>query len=298
MRTHSMRVLLLGVLLPTTALAVTCPGEERIAATSSPVEVQVQEQDAEADSAARPKWKTALRHVGGDARYLLTFPARVTRRGVRRTSMFGAGLAGLILLDQDIYLANRKKDRLESIRKVEQLGGFYETHLSLLALYGSGRLAHHEPTIETSKALMESLLFTDLFVSAGKKVFGRDQPDQGRAGDWFQSEDTGRFPSGHAARVFTLATVLAERHGKVAAWISYPLATLVGLSLVDSDKHAASDVFAGAGLGYVVGRAVVRRRQQRFSRRVRLEPVVLHQDGGVGVMVRIVIPQTSARRGR
>ncbi len=83
----------------------------------------------------------------------------------------------------------------------------------------------------------------------------------------------------------------------MAAWISYPLATLVGLSLIDSEDHWASDVFAGAALGYVVGRAVVRRRQERAGRRVRLEPV-MQQDGGMGMMVRITIPQKSARRGR
>ena len=183
----------------------------------------------------------------------------------------------MILLDQEIYDGNRGEERLEGIADIEDLGGFFQTHLAVLATYGSGRLAHHEPTIETSKAMMEALLFTDLFVGVGKAAFGRDGPDDARASDWFSYEDSGRFPSGHTARAFTLATVLAERHGKVAAWISYPLATLVGLSLIDSEDHWASDAFAGAALGYVVGRAVVRRREERAVRRVRFEPVVLSQ---------------------
>ncbi len=295
MRGHSMLALLLGLLLPTAALAVTCPGEQQQEEASPPVDAQ-EENDASAASAARPKWKTGLRNVGDDARYLVTFPTRITRRGILMTSAFGAGLAGLILLDQEIYDGNRGKERLEGINDLEELGGFYLTHLAVLATYGSGRLAHHEPTIETSKAMLEALLFTDLVVGVGKAALGRDGPDDARASDWFSYEDSGRFPSGHTARAFTLATVLSERHGKVAAWISYPLATLVGLSLIDSEDHWASDTFAGAALGYVVGRAVVRRREERSGRRVRLEPVVLHQDGGLGMMVRITIPKKSARR--
>lgn len=288
--------LLLALLLPTAAPAVMCPGEEQQEET--PAGGSDKEKDSTAASAARSKWKTGLRNVGADARYMVTFPTRITRRGVIMTSAFGAGLAGLLLLDQEIFDGNRGEERLESIKEIEDLGGFYQTHLAVLATYGGGRLAHHEPTIETSKAMLEALLFTDVVVGVGKAAFGRDGPENGRASDWFSFEDSGRFPSGHTARAFTLATVLSERHGKVAAWISYPLATLVALSLIDSEDHWASDTFAGAALGHVVGRAVVRRRQERSGRRVRLEPVILQRDGGMGMMVRITIPQRSARRGQ
>jgi len=292
-----MLALLLMLLLSTAVSAMTSPGEEQQEETSPPVDAP-EESDAGDTSAASPKWKAALRNVSDDARYLVTFPARITRRGVLMTSAFGAGLAGLILLDQEIYDGNHGEERLDAIDEIESLGGFFQTHLAVLATYAGGRLAHHEPTIETGRAMMEALLFTDLIAGVGKAAFGRDGPDDARASDWFSFDDSGRFPSGHTARAFTLATVLAERHGKVAAWISYPLATLVGLSLIDSEDHWASDSFAGAALGYVVGRAVVRRRGERAARRVRLEPVVLNQDGGVGMMVRITIPKRSARRRR
>jgi len=292
-----MLALLLMLLLSTAVSAMTSPGEEQQEETSPPVDAP-EESDAGDTSAASPKWKAALRNVSDDARYLVTFPARITRRGVLMTSAFGAGLAGLILLDQEIYDGNHGEERLDAIDEIESLGGFFQTHLAVLATYAGGRLAHHEPTIETGRAMMEALLFTDLIAGVGKAAFGRDGPDDARASDWFSFDDSGRFPSGHTARAFTLATVLAERHGKVAAWISYPLATLVGLSLIDSEDHWASDSFAGAALGYVVGRAVVRRREQRTGRRVHLEPVVLYQDGGLGMMVRITIPKKSARRRR
>jgi len=294
MRVHFILTLLLILLLATVASAVTCPGEEQPAEGSPRVDVQGQA--AGTAVSTKPKWKKSVRNVGSDARYLLTFPTRITRRGIIVTSAVGAGLVGAILLDQEIYDANRKKRRLESIYKIKELGGFYQTHVGALVLYGSGRLAHHGPTVETSKAMMEALLFTDVFVGVGKAVFRRDGPDQGGVGEWFDSGGSGRFPSGHAARAFTLAAVLSERHGKVARWLSYPLATLVGLALIDSDDHATSDVVAGAALGAVVGRAVVRRRQERSARRVRFEPMVLQQDGGMGMMVRITIPQKAARR--
>jgi membrane-associated phospholipid phosphatase len=290
-------VLLLVLLSSGGVRAAVCPGEEEPPPPKGA--------DATPSAAAGPEsqWKTSARNVGKDATYLLTFPKRVTRRGVIMSSVFTAGLATFILLDQEIQDEIRGDNRMDSINDVEELGGFFQTHLAVAATYGIGKWAGHEPTAETGRAMLEALLFTDVFVGVGKAAFGRDGPDDrdARASDWFSYEDSGRFPSGHTSRAFTLATVLAERHGKVAAWIAYPLATLVGLSLLDSEDHWASDVFAGAGLGYVVGRAVVRRREQRRDerqQRVRLEPVVLQGGDGIGMMVRIPIPQRSARRVR
>ena len=91
-----MLALLLVLLLPTAVSAVTSTGEEQQEEASPPVDAP-EENDAGTASAARPKWKTGLRNVSDDARYLVTFPTRITRRGVLLTSAFGAGLVGLIM---------------------------------------------------------------------------------------------------------------------------------------------------------------------------------------------------------
>ena len=59
---------------------------------------------------------------------------------------------------------------------------------------------------------------------------------------------------------FAAATVFAREY-KDHLWVpilSYSAATLIGLSRITENAHWASDVFAGAALGYVTGLQVVR----------------------------------------
>ena len=156
------------------------------------------------------------------------------------------------------------------------------------ATWGIGKLIRHENTAETGRALIESLLFTELLGTAAKGLFGREGPDGGEALDFF--ENGSAFPSGHTWRAFVVATVLAERHGKVAAWIGYPIATLVGLARIEQNVHWASDVLAGAALGHVIARAVVRRREGRAAARhgrVRFSPMLDTERSTYGVMLTI-----------
>ena len=68
------------------------------------------------------------------------------------------------------------------------------------------------------------------------------------------------FPSGHTTVIFAAATVYAEEYRNIpwVPYVSYGVATLVGLSRITENKHWISDVFAGAALGYVTGLQVVR----------------------------------------
>jgi membrane-associated phospholipid phosphatase len=57
------------------------------------------------------------------------------------------------------------------------------------------------------------------------------------------------FPSGHASTAFQSAAFLHRRYGMRTAWPAYALATFVGWSRIDADKHDSSDVLAGAAIG-------------------------------------------------
>ena len=68
------------------------------------------------------------------------------------------------------------------------------------------------------------------------------------------------FPSGHTTAAFAAATVFAQEY-RDRLWVSilsYSAASLIGLSRITENAHWASDVFAGAALGYVTGLQVVR----------------------------------------
>ena len=83
--------------------------------------------------------------------------------------------------------------------------------------------------------------------------FDQDLADR-KPGSSFDS-----FASGHTATAFSIATVFALQYKDIKAVpiISYTAATLVGISRLTEHAHWASDVFAGALLGYVCGKQVV-----------------------------------------
>lgn len=81
--------------------------------------------------------------------------------------------------------------------------------------------------------------FNDTFFSGGKSPFKGSS-----------------FPSGHAAGVFSVATVVATRYRnhRWVPWASYAFATAVSFSRVTTLAHFPSDVFLGAALGYTITR--------------------------------------------
>ena len=83
------------------------------------------------------------------------------------------------------------------------------------------------------------------------KVLVRRRRPQERSG--FYSRDTSdrySFPSGHAARVASIAVVVGA-HSPLAAAILYPWAVLVALCRVALGLHYLGDVVVGLGIGFV-----------------------------------------------
>ena len=88
--------------------------------------------------------------------------------------------------------------------------------------------------------------FNDTFFAGGKSPFKGSS-----------------FPSGHAAGVFSVATVVATRYRshRWVPWAVYGFATVVSFSRVTTSAHFPSDVFLGAALGYTITRYEVLRPQ-------------------------------------
>jgi membrane-associated phospholipid phosphatase len=82
--------------------------------------------------------------------------------------------------------------------------------------------------------------FSDTFFKSKVSVFGKGSS----------------FPSGHAAGIFSIATVVAERyrHYRWVPWVAYGLAAAISFSRVPDFAHFPSDVFMGAALGYTITR--------------------------------------------
>ena len=120
----------------------------------------------------------------------------------------------------------------------------------------------------TAATAFEAYLWTFVITSAAKAAFGRERPSGDADAHGFFEGDT-IFPSGHTSRSFAIAAVLADRHGRVAAWIAYPTAALIGLATVQQDTHWASDILAGAGLGLAIGKGIASRRHPAEVRQAR-----------------------------
>ena len=133
---------------------------------------------------------------------------------------------------------------------------------TMALLYGSGFI----PGLENNKSVAltagKAFLITALFAGVVKAGFGRHRPFQTNPANAFQWEGPNldhyySFVSGHSSTVWALATVLADSYEK--PWVSvtsYSLAALVSMSRIHDNKHWATDVFAGAALGWSIGRFV------------------------------------------
>jgi membrane-associated phospholipid phosphatase len=249
------------------------------------------------DGGKKKPLSRALSVLGEDGWYLVAFPKRKTPKGVATASAILGGVGLLIVFDDEIrqWAQENRTDTTDQWEsRIEPLGRGDVTFFGSAATYAFGALAHRPKVSETGRTLLEALLFNEAFVKLGKGIFGREAPgDDARASNFF-TDFPGVFPSGHTARAFTVAAVLAEQYGHTAAWLGYPLASLVGLARIESDAHWASDVLAGAALGYGVGKAIAWQRAKRAQRRpgspeALLVPMFSPRRGEAGVMLRITL---------
>ncbi|HEY9519731.1 MAG TPA: phosphatase PAP2 family protein, partial [Gemmatimonadales bacterium] len=126
-----------------------------------------------------------------------------------------------------------------------------------------------------SRALKSSLLGGGATMVL-KAIAGRDRPlnsiDNPYSFHLFRTSDAS-FPSGHSTVAFALATSFArETPDKWTDLGFFTLATLTAYARMHDDKHWASDVVFGAGIGILSARFV-----HRFQARVAVSP------GGFGM---------------
>ena len=92
--------------------------------------------------------------------------------------------------------------------------------------------------------LIKTGVVSRVAVEGLKFAVDKDRPDD-------SGDDS--FPSGHTADSFAAATFMQQRYGWKWGGPAYLAATFVGYSRVQSDKHYAVDVLAGAAIGIISG---------------------------------------------
>lgn len=214
-----------------------------------------------------------------------TSPFKLDLKG---SLIFAAAIIGtgvLIANDEAIYKGFKKfqagKPWVDQVGSAGTFMGDWGVDCGIAGLFVLGGLAFKDKKArETGLMAIDTLMHTGLLAQVVKHLAGRQRPSaEGGQDYWFgpgaffNRYKEGSFArydsflSGHTITAWGLATVIAENY-KDSFWVPltcYGLAAVVGLTRVTEETHWLSDVFAGAVLGYFIGRMVVRNRNKRLQ---------------------------------
>jgi membrane-associated phospholipid phosphatase len=232
---------------------------------------------------------TALAPAVG-AQAVDTLPRRAEPLFTGRDALVLGGftLASIALSTADERIARDLQDSsLQANRTVDDIadGAAFVNEKSLFVAgavtYGIAKLAGGERTADVAFHATEAIVISSALATVVRGALGRSRPFvTGDAGEYdaydfepgkgFSALSHRAWPSIHASAAMSVATVLAHEisrdnrgAGRIATPLLYGAAALPGLGRMYGDKHWASDVLMGMGLGWWTGRKVVRYHHSR-----------------------------------
>jgi len=177
-----------------------------------------------------------------------------------------------VLIATDKYTMPYFRNHQGQLDDVNDVFNSYITSAEVIAVPASlmiaGYARHDDYQVDTAILCGEAYADSAIVDLAMKAVTRRKRPSDIPVGGSF--EDTffsggkspfqgSSFPSGHAAGVFSVATVVANRYRnhRWVPFLAYGFATAISFSRVTTASHFPSDVFLGAALGYTVTKYTV-----------------------------------------
>ncbi len=207
----------------------------------------------------------------------------------------GVGATTLIIMTNDMWIqqvftTNKNSISDWSAKNIFEPAGNYQYLIgSTAALYTLGLITKEDRHKKTALLAAKSYIVAGVVGQLLKRIGSRRRPYQFKgdpnpyAWEGFKF-DYHSFPSGHTNVAFALATVFAETYKDIPAVpiVVYSLATLSGLSRIHDNAHWASDVFAGAALGWAVGHFMVK----HDDKHIKTVPYVDSQSAGLSLQYR------------
>ena len=204
----------------------------------------------------------SLALLGDDTKYVLTSPLRWNGQ-----DWFDGGAATALVLASSHFDARIRHEAQEEhhvgdnlTRSFQQFGAVYS--FIVLGLFEGYGLAANSPKAKAVAfdGVAASVIASGIIAPTLKYTVGRVRPNRTESTFQFKPfSGNYSFPSGHTTQAFAVASVIAAHYD--AWWVktlAYGTAAAVGYSRIQQNQHFASDVVAGAFIGYTVGRTVVR----------------------------------------
>jgi membrane-associated phospholipid phosphatase len=213
-------------------------------------------------------WRSVPKDFLHDQKGIWLFPIQLAKgRHWLPTLAIVGGTAGLLVADPHAMPYFR-----DHARNLDDINDVFDSPITTAEVFTvpasllvAGYIRHDSYQVGTS--ILAGVAYADSAVVdlAIKAVTRRERPSDVRPGapfnDTFFSGGKSpfkgsSFPSGHAAGVFSVATVVATRYRnhRWVPWVSYTFATAISFSRVTTLSHFPSDVLLGAALGYTVTR--------------------------------------------
>jgi membrane-associated phospholipid phosphatase len=189
-------------------------------------------------------------------------------------------VATLLARPFDDRMAARLQDSsAQASRRIQGMATFVRTvatpgsYVIGGSMYVVGRLSKNERLADLGWHGSEALIVGELLAGVIKGTAGRQRPsvlprnsnDYQLFRGFFQGDHFRSFPSGHATSAFAAAAAVSSETSRwwpETRWIIGPIlftgATLTGVSRMYNNRHWASDVLIGAGVGTFAGLKVVR----------------------------------------
>jgi membrane-associated phospholipid phosphatase len=219
-------------------------------------------------------WLPSLQSIGGNVLDIAGAPFQLSTRQQLEVLSASALVAGLIAeADGPANTYIRRGESNLAARSTGPLaapGRFYDRlgpdrvaagTAGLLAV--GGVLANNRRWTRTSVRVVEAVLYTKGIVGLSKgfvnrtRPFATDSPLEATPGAFSSKHEKLSMPSGHTARAFAVASVVAHEFDQWYVKVpAYAAAASVGLERVRSSDHWLSDVVVGGTLGYLIGRSV------------------------------------------
>jgi membrane-associated phospholipid phosphatase len=239
----------------------------------SPSQSQLERHRKDPGSLREVSWRSLPKDFLLDQKDIWLFPVQLAHgRHWAPTLAISATTGGLLVADPHAmpYFGSHARN-LDDINDVfDPLITTGEVVALPASLLVAGYLRHDRYQVSTALLAGEAYADSAIVDLAMKAVTRRKRPsDVAPGGSYRDTFFAGgkspfkgsSFPSGHAAGVFSVATVVASRyqHHKWVPLLAYGFAAAISLSRVTTQAHFPSDVFVGAALGYTITRYEVLR---------------------------------------